>query len=444
MYIRAVSRFSPGRVILLSLLATIAVGTVLLSLPFARTEYVSFLDLLFTATSVTCVTGLFTIPLSTFTTFGHMVIFVLMQIGGIGLITLTLFMMSLFMDLGLGTQLMAGQVFEFESWQNIKKLLLFTISLTVMLEVCGAFIIFLCIYPDFSLFRAIFLSCFHAVASFCDAGVTLFPDGMMPYFSNYPMLITTTFLMFFGGLGFITWRELFYYAYSWITKKRFTFSLHSKIIFSVASLLALSSALLFWMLERHNTLFFMTPMQTAVNAIFNAISFKSTGFSTVYASELQAATLLMIMIISFIGSSPYSTGSGIKITTFAILLATIKAALRGKHAVELSGRRIPLDQVYKAVSIIALGLLWILVVTFLLLMIEEQWDFLEILFETVSAFATLGLSTGITAQLSSLGKLLIMITMMVGRIGSLTFILALKKRQEAVEYSYPEERIMLG
>ncbi|MGE0207301.1 MAG: TrkH family potassium uptake protein [Candidatus Babeliales bacterium] len=437
------SDFSPGRTIIFSMLAAIALGTFLLSLPAMRTTSMSVIDLLFTATSITCVTGLQTVPLTNFTPLGQFIVLILMQIGGLGLITLTIFILSIFVQLGMTTQLLAGQILELESWKNIKNLLFFIIQLTLFFEGIGALITFFIIKHEFAGLQAVFYAIFHAVSSFCDAGFCLFPDGMIRYNHNPFMLISTSMLMLFGGLGFITWHELSEYIKARCSQKRMHLSLYSKIVLSTSTIIIISTAVIYWMLERHNTFAEMSPFIALCNTLFNAIASRSTGFITIPVGELQIATLFMVMLVAFIGSAPGSTGSGIKTTTFAIFLATIKSAVTEKNFVQIKGRRIAQDQVFKTLAIIAISLGWILLTIFCLLITERNFDFFEIAFEVVSAFATLGISTGITPYLSLSGKLFIIVTMIIGRIGSLTVMLALWKKPEMQEFKYPEERVML-
>ncbi len=443
------AHFSPGRVILFSFFFIIMVSTFLLSFPAAQATDtpISFIDLLFTATSATCVTGLFTVPLDNFTLFGQSIILMLIQIGGLGLITLMLFCMYMIVNVGLATQLMAGQLLEIESWKNIKKILLFIFLITLFSEVIGTLSILTTLKANFPLDNIWFLSLFHAISSFCNAGIPLLYNSLPATTTDHFITCITAVLMFIGGLGFITWYEIMHYIKSLPKKKKYRFSLHSKIILYGSTALLIFSAIIFWILERDNTLALLDIPTTIINSIFYAISFKSTGFLMVSPAELQLATLLFIMIIGFIGSSPGSTGSGIKITNFAIFLATIKSAITGRRSVEIRGRRIAKDQVNKAIAIISLGLTWIVLITFCLLITEKNWHFIDLLFETTAAFTTLGITTGVTPTLSLIGKIFIIASMIVGRIGSLTLILGIKfnkKRHDTAEFSYPEERIMLG
>lgn len=448
MGIRKLAHFSPGRFIFASIFIAISLGTLLLSLPSAQARPIKLFDLIFTATSATCVTGLFTVPLDHFTQFGHAIILLLIQIGGLGLITLTIFLMSLFINLGFATQVMAGKMLDLESWKNIKQFILFIIGLTLIVELIGALWIFATIYHEYAWQRACFLSLFHAINSFCNAGVSLFNGGgLHAYATNYSMLTVTMILMFAGSFGFLTWHEIIHYAQAKLQRKRHPFSLNTKIIIYGSLVLILAGTLVLFIIERNHAFATMSKPLALMNALFHAIASRSTGILTVDAHAFATASLFFILLLAFIGAAPASTGSGIKITTFAVCIATLKAAIADRTEVEIRGRRIAIDQVHKAIAIISLSIFWITFTTFMLLILEQGFTFFELFLETASAFATLGLSTGISAHLSDMGKILIIFSMIIGRIGSLTLVLALKKRSsktDATEFSYPEERIVLS
>lgn len=441
---RSMARFSPARFILISIVATIIAGTFLLSLPWSQKVPISFLDTLFTATSALCTCGLLSTQLSNFTFFGHCMVLILIQLGGLGILTLTLFVMSRFVRFGFATQLMVGQLLELESWKNVKSILFFIIMTTFCIESLGSILIFASIYQDYPFSKAVFLSVFHAVSSFCDAGLSLFPQGFISHKDNLFLLTIVSCIMTISGLGYITWYDIIGCLKTYKQRKRNHLSLHSKIVLFMTFTLSATSGILYWILERHNTLLNMPILSGLVNALFDGIALRGTGFTTISIDQLQLATLLVIMIMAFIGSSPGSTGSGIKITTFAILIATIKSAIQGQTIVTIRGRTIAKDQVYKAMAIVILGCAWVLISTFCLLITEQGMSFLDVLFESLSAFATLGLSTGITPYLSSTGKFFIIISMIIGRIGALGLILVFLKKHETQEFSYPEERIILG
>lgn len=444
------AHFSAGRVILFALFCTILLGTFLLSLPICRHTPMPFIDLLFTSTSVTCVTGIFTVPIEQFTFYGHCVILFLIQVGGLGIITLTLFLLSLFVNLGLATQLMAGKLLELESWKNIKQLLLFIIVITLTIELLGAFLFFCVFSKTFATGQAIFFSIFHAVSFFCNAGITLFGNNSLYLYGyNYTILSTATFLMLAGGLGFVTLYELLKYIPYKKKAKNHHFSLQSKLVL-YGSFIGISiTSLLIYCLEKQHAFYALSPFGAIITSIFHAVSFRSTGLLTVPIIQLHLATLFLIMIVSFIGSAPGSTGSGIRTTTLAIYLAVVKAAIEGHRSINLIHRTIARDQVNKAIAIISLSIFWVLTIIFCLLIVEPHLKFTAIIFEALGAFTNLGLSLGITASLSLIGKILIMLTMIIGRIGSLTLILALRKialRKETkpTDIIYPEERIMLS
>ena len=212
----------------------------------------------------------------------------------------------------------------------------------------------------------------------------------------------------------------------------------------MSAFLILFGTIFFWILEKDNTLRSLGFINKIFNSFFMAATIRCAGFETMNIDELALPTLLIFLILMFIGASPSSTGSGIKTTTFALFIASIVSIVRNRTAIEISGRTIPSDQVYKATAIITLGLGWLLATTFILLITEKSFSFIQVFFEATAAFSTSGLSTGITPYISSIGKFILMISMIVGRIGSLTLILALIRKKEKPLYSYPKERIIIG
>lgn len=447
------SYFSPARTFLLSLFLTIIIGTFLLALPISQKASISaipFIDLFFTATSAICVTGLFTIPLEHFTPFGLSIILLLIQIGGIGIITMSLFVMALFVNFGISTEIMASHILELESWKNSKRLVIFIIIFTLIVELLGAFYIASILIgkiPSIQPQYAFFLSLFHTISSYCNAGISISPDLLQLPVIKSQLLIATTILMFIGGFGFVTWLEILrYIQQKIINKKPYRFSLQTKIIMRASLSLFALSALLFWFLEKNHLFANMSHTQTFLQTLFHAVSFRGTGFLLPNIALLQPATLLLTLILGFIGASPESTGSGIKITTIAIIFATIRSVFLGKKSVNILERQIPYDQVLKAIAIMSCALCWITFTLFCLSITEKNQTFFALFYETYAAFTNLGISTGITPQLSFWGKLLIMLSMFIGRIGSVGFILALKfrKTERSNTFLYPEERIMLG
>lgn len=442
------TRFSPGQLALISLASVILGGTFLLWLPAARTTSISFIDLLFTATSTTCVTGLFTIPLENFTPLGHLILMFLMQIGGLGIITMTLMFLSPFVEFGLSTQMLAGHLLDLESRKNVRRLLLFIMSVTLVSELVGALALLWFMIGHLPLRSAVFNSFFHAVSSFCNAGIALPGEHLTLYESTPALLIITSILSLLGGLGFITWLELIEKTYARYQGHRRRLSLHSKIILWGTLAIVSVTTIAFFVLERQHTLALFNTPTALLYAFFQATMSRTAGFILLAPYQLQSATLMVIMAASFIGMSPLSTGSGVRVTTMAVVLSMIRAALAGKTMVEIKERRIAQDQVLRAVATVLLGLGGIFFVTWCLLITELHQSFFNLFFETWNAFTNLGLSMGqpvTTMLLSTKSKMLIIGSMITGRIGSFSLIMGLRviKRQDSVEYTYPEERIML-
>lgn len=438
--------YSPSRTILFSMFFTALVGSILLALPIARTTPLSFLDIFFTATSTTCVTGLFTVPIDSFSLFGKGILLILMQIGGIGLVTMSLFALSLFMKFGLARQIMAEKILDIEFKRNIPDILLFIIQYTLTIELIGAIVFFIINYDHATpIGKAIFYAIFYSVSAFCNAGIIPTHHTLDQQINHIPFLCTLTFLAFIGGLGFITWNDLIKNITLLYEKKRIQLSLQSKLVLYGSTILITLSTIIIWFLEHNHSLLGFSLSHQWFLSLFNAVSFRSAGFIIQKTTLLHPATLWLILLIAFIGSAPGSTGSGVKITTIIILIMLIRAVFLRKNAVEIRGRNIPIDQVYKAIAIIGISMMWIFTTTFFLLITESHLPTTDLLFEAVSAISCLGISTGITPHLSTIGKLFIIISMFIGRVGSVSFILALQLRTpETTSFSYPEERIMLG
>ncbi len=441
---------SPGRILLLSFLFVIAAGAFLLSLPISRVVDIPLIDILFTSTSSTCVTGLKIIPMSYFSFFGQCVILGLIQIGGLGLMTLSLFLVSLILNLSLITKLVAGRILDFEFSGKIKTFLKLIIGFTFVAEGIGAALLYLNFRNIYPTGKAVFYSIFHSVSSFCNAGVTLFEPGISEIAHNSFPLFTMAILIFLGGIGFVVWYEV---GNNFITSirnwwkeepKKITTSLHTKVVLISTAILISSGAILFFILERTNTLSGFTLWHQVVNSFFLSVATRTAGFDTINFSQLGLPILLILIILMFIGASSSSTGGGVKVTTFTLFVATIAAIVRNKETVELYGRSIPAEQIFKTTVIIALSLGWVGLTTFVLLITDPQFSFIQILFESVSAFSTAGFSTGITPFISRFGKGILMFSMLLGRLGALTLVLALRKKEEKQLYKFPEERVLLG
>ncbi len=438
---------SPGILLLISFIALIIIGTGLLSLPSAQVYPLSFFDVLFTATSATCVTGLLTIPLTAFTFFGQCILLVLIQLGGLGLITMTLFAASFLLELGLSTQLMAGKLLDINGWHNCKKILAYIIIITLIAETIGACVMGIDLATFTTLEHPWFMATFQSVSSFCHAGIILTPEDAF-IFGRSPLILgISMLLMLAGGIGFITWREVAQALRAAWYHKRFRFSLHSRIIFYTTIILTLVPTIIFWSLEQNHSLHGTDIFHSISNTLFNVVTSRGGGMFTIAVEDLQHATLFMITMLAFIGAAPVSTGSGIKLTTVALIYVTIRSVIEGKTAVTIQGRTISVEQTYKAMTIFVIGITWIALSTFLLLITDADKNTWHLIFESFSAYTNLGSSLhNTTPTLSLIGKSIIMISMLVGRIGSLTLLFELKSmiKKETAEFSYPLERVMLG
>ena len=448
MLIPRVLHLSPGRLILISFLFVICAGVGLLSLSCAQVSPIPLFDVLFTVTSSTCVTGLATVPISSYTIFGKCVILGLIQIGGLGLMTLSFFLMSLFLNFGMEAKFMAGQILEFEMWGKIRNFLGLIVGITFFTELIGAFFLYGTFRQTMGSDEAIFYALFHSVSSFCNAGISLYGDSLVSFNQHYSFLAVISFLSFAGGIGFFVWYELLNVFNRWIYppehRKVHSFSLHTKIVLVASAFLVIFGAVLIWILERNHSLKDMSLLGGIVNSIFMSVTLRSTGFDTIHFAHAELPMIFITLFFIFIGASPCSTGSGIKTTTFVLFVATLSSIMQGKSVVEINGRTLPTDQVYKALAIISLGAVWICLTTFFLLLTDKNVGFIDLFFEAASAFCTSGLSTGITPQISQIGKSILMMSMIIGRIGSLTLVLALKRRQNKQLFRYPEERILIG
>src|SRR3989339_1970 len=334
MIIKTINNFikeHPSLTIFLSFVCMIFVGTLILSLPACQHASIKLIDLFFIATSLLTVTGLTPVSFHDFTNIGQFVMLIMMQIGGLGLMTMSLFIMSLFIDFGLYTQILASEILSIQSFKDTKRILIFIIKLTLICELVGAIAIFFVLENDYSLSQAIFLSIFHSVSSFCNVGISLFKNDTLAYNTNSLMLITTTILILLGSLGFVTWHEFSQIIKNWNNKDSYhKISWHTHLVLKTFFITAAVTSILFWLLERQNTLHELTPLQTFLNVIFVGISAKSCGYLSIAINLAQPATILLLAMTTFIGSAPSSTGGGIKTSAFAIFLSIMRATINGR------------------------------------------------------------------------------------------------------------------
>lgn len=438
------------RALAISFAGLIAVGTILLLFPQAtHGESLSLVDALFTATSATCVTGLIVVDTGTkFTLFGQLVILVLLQLGGLGIMTFsTFFLYLLGSRLTLGTRDILQESYSQMPIDNFRGLLKTIFLATISIEMVGAFILTVRFLSDMPLQKSIYFGIFHSISAFCNAGFALFSDSFISYKGDLVINLTLLLLIIMGGLGFIVIFEL-RHQHSFQLKK---ISLHSRLVLTITALLILGGTVLFFVLEYQNTIKNLPWGSKILVSLFQSITTRTAGFNSIDISLLSNPTLFVFILLMIIGASPGSCGGGIKTTTFAIIVSFITSRFRNRENVNLFFRKVPSHIVSKAVSISFFTLVLIILGTSLLLISElaevshqeSRGMFLELLFEVTSAFGTVGLSTGSTANLTPLGRVIIVFLMFVGRLGPLTIALAIG-RKDKLHYKYAEENVLVG
>lgn len=431
---------SPPVIIAGSFLFLIMIGTLCLKLPFATTTYISWTDALFVATSATTVTGLSVFdPGTTLTLFGEIVLMILIQCGGIGLMTFAVAILILLKKkIGLQNRIYMQESFNQESIGGIIKLVKLILSFVLSVQLFAIIILAIHWIPTFGFKDALYISIFHVISAFNNAGFSLFPDNLIG-FANDPIVnIVITALFIIGGIGFTV-------LYDIHQKKSFKeWSLHTKMMIIGTIIINVVAVCIVFILEYDNpaTIGNMPLYEKVMVSYFQGVSPRTAGFNTLNYGDMEDTTILLTMVLMFIGAGSASTASGIKLTTFIVIILATLAFLRQREEPELFGRSIRLEIVIRSLAIATIGLFIVLSFIFLLT-ITENIPFLPLAFEVVSAFGTVGLSMGITAQLSDIGEVLLCMVMFVGRIGPLTLFFLLMKPKK-VHYRYPYDQVFTG
>lgn len=439
-------KLEPPKVLVLGFGIIILLGSILLSLPAATVDGkgLSWMDALFTATSATCVTGLVVVDTGdTFTTFGEVVILSMIQIGGLGFMSFaTLLAFILGKKISLKERLVIQESLNNTSVEGVVRLVKRILIFTALIEITGGILLTLRFAQDMAAGKAIYFGFFHAVSNFNNAGFDLMGEfrGLTAYGNDPVVNFTLISLISLGGIGFIVMNELFEYK----STKRI--SLHSKIVLTVSGILVLIGTVLIFLLEYKNpaTLKPLTMSGKILSSLYQAVTPRTAGSNTLNIGDLTQTTLFLIIFLMFIGASPGSTGGGIKTTTFAILMGAVKSQIRGREDVTFFGRRMDYTIIYKSLTVTLIALFLVISVTMVLTVTEPGKEFLMLFFETVSAFATVGLSMGLTPELSPMGKILITFTMFAGRIGPMTLAFAVAKKRKEDHYRYPAGKVMIG
>lgn len=444
---------NPPQIVVISFFVAILIGTALLCMPFATKsgERLPVIDGLFTATSATCVTGLIVRETGThFSGFGKSVILVLLQMGGLGIMTFsTLFAILLGRKLTIREDLVIQRTMAGGKVQNLNTLIKYILFITLGIELLGAVCLALrwANTMDWPIGKVIVNSAFHSVSAFCNAGFSLFPGSFSAFLSDPYINLTMISLIVIGGIGFVVIMEL-----PRIIRRRppYHTSIQAKVALSVSFALILIGAILFFLIENDNAMAGLSARDKVLGSVFQSVTTRTAGFNTLNIAGFATPTLCFFVFLMFIGASPGSTGGGIKTCTLGVLLATAYSMVKNRDRVSIFRRTLPKVAVRRAIVVLFLGLGWIFVAVLLLALAESRKAayldnfFLRLLFEVTSAFGTVGLSTGITPTLSATGKLIVILTMFAGRVGPLTLALAVALQSERVSYKYPEERIMIG
>jgi len=441
---------SPPRILALGVVAFIAAGTILLALPVssAGAERLSLLSAFFTATSAVCVTGLIVVDTPVvFSGFGQAVILVLIQVGGLGYMTLsTLVAIALGRRVGLHSQFSLQESLNLTSRRDLLKFTASVFRFTLAFELIAAAILAAHWSGQFGWGTATWQGLFHAVSAFNNAGFSLFSTSLMDSRGDVLVNAVIAILIVAGGLGYLVLIEVARY------RRDRRLSMHSKLVLTMSAVLIAGGALAIFLLERGNaaSLGSLPASEAALAAFFQSVTARTAGFNTLDVGALQPATLFLIMILMFVGAAPGGTGGGVKVSTFSVTVLALWATIRGYREPTVFGRRLPADLVARAFFVSLTAFLALNVAAGLLL-VTEGGELLRTLFESTSAFATVGLSTGLTGTPLSLsggystaGQLVICALMFIGRVGPLTVAFALAGRASAPRVRYPEGRVLIG
>ncbi|WP_230657849.1 TrkH family potassium uptake protein [Psychrobacter sp. I-STPA10] len=431
---------SPPFILAFGFLGLIIVGSILLMLPICNPTNISWLEAAFTATSAVTVTGLAVVDTASFTRLGQVVIAILIQLGGLGFMTFAvLAFFSLQRRLNMTSQIIAREALAETSFGDIISTAKSVIGIALSVEIVGMILLTLSFSPHMPWGEALYHGFFYTISAFNNAGFALSSDSLTPYVGNQQINLIITALIIIGGLGFLVIKDMLEHR-SW-----HKISVNTKLVLSATVIINLIAFALFWLLERHNpaTLGNLNLIDQATAAWFQAITPRTAGFNTIAIDQLTDASTLLTMFLMFVGGGSLSTASGIKLGTFAVLILTTFSFLRQRDHVTVFERSIPERQVRKSLALVSITLMLIFLSVFILSVIEARHPLEDVLFEVVSALSTVGLSRGLTGNLSDAGEAIIMFMMFAGRVGPLTlaYLIAMPK---STRIRYPETNVLIG
>ena len=444
---KIINKMEPTQIMVMGFAIVILIGAILLSMPIStqNRESIGFLDALFTSTSAVCVTGLIAVDTSTYWSFfGQLIIITLIQIGGLGFMTMT----TLFALINLKERLLIQESLNQIDLSGLVRLTRYILITTVLIEGTGALLLSTVFIPEFGVLKGIWYSMFHAISAFCNAGFDLMgvvsgPFSSLTYYvNNFTITITISLLIILGGIGFPVILDVIR------NKKLSKLNIHSKVVLFSTAVLIVLGMLFILVLEYNNpnTLGQLGFGGKILASLFQSVTLRTAGFNTIDLAAMRENSIFFMIILMFIGASPASTGGGVKTTTIATLILTVKSFILGKQDIEVCERRISETTVKKSLGIFLIGITLVVMGTLIISITDPGFSLLEVGFEVVSAIATVGLSIGGSPNLSVLGKIFIMLFMFMGRVGSLTIFMALASRgiKKNPPIRYPEGKIIVG
>lgn len=441
-----------SRTICLGFLAVITFGALLLMMPFA-TSSGSWNDpivALFTSTSAVCVTGLSVVDPGTYFSFwGQLLIALLAQVGGLGYMTTTTFLILLLgRKFDLRQKIAIQQALDRPGMSGSAQVIRSIIATTLIFEISGVFLLLFAFVPDYGWSKGLWLAIFHSINAWNNAGFSLFKDNLISYQSSVIVVLTITGLIIFGGIGYQVILEMYIWLRDRLLKKKasLVFSLDFKVATSTTIILLVLGTIAFLCIEVRNSQTFGNQSFTnqLLLAWFQSVTPRTAGFNTIDIGKMTTAGLFITIALMFLGASPGGTGGGIKTTTVRVLTSCTKAILQGKEEVLLYDRKIAISLILKAVGVLVGSVATVIISTTLIALTDPELEFIQILFEVVSAFATVGLSTGITSSVSATAKIILIITMYIGRVGVLLLMSSILGDPKPTRIHYPEENLLVG
>ena len=445
-------KIAPTKLLVLSFVVLTLIGAVLLSMPFSSKsgEWTPLVNALFTATSASCITGLIVYDTYTYwSTAGQIIILVLVQIGALGIITLAAFFSILLRKkVGIKGRILAQESINFFSYSDVLKIIKKIVTVTLIIELIGAIIFSIRFVSQFGAI-GFYMGIFNSISAFCNSGFDITSAvvkgenlNMTPFYNDPIIIYTLSVMIIIGGLGFSVWRDLYEYR----RNKQLMF--HTKLVLAITAFLLILGTLFFFVNEYNNpkTIGSMSLFEKINISFFQSTAARTAGYNLINLSEMREMSKVFTIFLMFVGAAPGSTGGGIKITTFGVLIMAVFSQVRGSGSIVLFKNRINQQTVNKALAVTGISMMLVMVIATAIVSVQPNFSFINILYETVSAFGTAGSTLGSIPLMNNISKLLIIITMFLGRVGPLSFFIALtlKQSKRTSDMVYPEAKILIG